>query len=194
MQWSLRAGLACLVLGAVSCGSVGDVVRQDELRVERPGARAVVVVFSRTGNTARAGLAMAEALGCDFQRLVDAETVVEPPMATEVEHEGLAVRPATLDLTGYDLVLLGAPIWYWEPAAPIRAFTESSDLAGKRVGLFFTYKGGVRDCEIEAWREQVRSRGGEVVTTIAIDRDEIPAGKTVSDYARELAAEGRRTW
>ncbi len=45
-------------------------------------------------------------------------------------------------LDGYDIVFVGAPIWYGTYAAPLMTFFDSNKLAGKTIVPFCTHGGG----------------------------------------------------
>lgn len=48
----------------------------------------------------------------------------------------LADMPAELD--SYDMILLGTPNWFNTIARPVASFLASSNLSGKKIGLFFS--------------------------------------------------------
>ena len=58
---------------------------------------------------------------------------------SEGKHPALVDVP---DLSGYDIVFLGSPIWYGTYAPPVATFLDSDKLAGKVVAPFCTHGGG----------------------------------------------------
>ena len=61
---------------------------------------------------------------------------------TSVEMDDPACRPAIAgelpDLTGYDTVLIGYPIWWGDAPRILSTFVESVDLTDKTLAVFFT--------------------------------------------------------
>jgi flavodoxin len=53
-----------------------------------------------------------------------------------------ALRPLDFDPAGYDLLILGAPVWAGSPAPPAASFLRTVDLRGKRAALFCCHAGG----------------------------------------------------
>ena len=48
------------------------------------------------------------------------------------------IAPTKLVPTGYDLLVIGTPIWAWRPTPAIRTYIVNNDFSGKKVALFFT--------------------------------------------------------
>ena len=148
-------------------------VPDSDRHVDRESDLAVVIVHSHSTNTARMGMAIAQALDADFYWL-----------ATGADERGdPVVTPATIDLSPYPIVFIGSPIWYGMQTKYINAFTDNNDLTGKRVVLFNTYGGHMRDDFPGIWMDRVVSAGGQVVDHIAVAR----AGKTQEEVNIEIA-------
>lgn len=135
----------------------------------RPGAHTLVVVHSRSGHTAAAALELAKRLDASYLRLVTPSGAGDSFWKTPNRNTRVSYS-AQIDLTPYDLIVLGSPIWYWRPTAFIYSFIRDRDLSGKRVVLLYTNEGGLSSQAIPEWRELVESRGGRVVDVIGIDR------------------------
>jgi len=58
-------------------------------------------------------------------------TGYEPPLKSMIE-----------DITSYDLLFLGSPIWWGTMAPPVATFLSDNDLAGKTILPFCTHGGG----------------------------------------------------
>ena len=76
---------------------------------------------------------MAEPYPLDIQRVAEQskyelETGEFPPL--------LAEPP---DMSNYDLILVGGPVWWNTVTAPVMSFLERTDFVGRSVGLFSTY-------------------------------------------------------
>lgn len=143
--------LALLVTG---CGS--DTAAADEKAaptVEKgTNGKILVAYFSATGTTRQAAQIVAERTKGD---LLEIEPVTpytaedlnyrdESTRAT-VEQKDESARPAikntNVDLSGYDVVFIGYPIWWGKAPRACYTFVEANSLAGKTVIPFATSLG-----------------------------------------------------
>ena len=51
------------------------------------------------------------------------------------------IKPINVDLSQYDTIILGTPVWWYTFAPAVKTFIESNDLAGKTIYLFATNGG-----------------------------------------------------
>jgi flavodoxin len=71
------------------------------------------------------------------------------------------------DLSGYGVVLVGSPVWWFGLAGPARAFVSKADLSGKRTGLFVTHGGGGPSKSLDAARKLNPEAGFVSVLSVA---------------------------
>lgn len=112
----------------------------------------LVAYFSPTGTTKRAAQHIAKALEADLYE-IRPETPytsgdlnwMDKHSRTTIEMSDPASRPAMAgdvpDVSGYDTVFLGFPIWWYVEPKIVDTFLESCDLSGKRVIPFATSGG-----------------------------------------------------
>ena len=120
--------------------------------------KALVAYFSASGVTARAAKALAEAAGAALFE-IEAEPLYTKAdlnwmnkksrssveMADEACRPPMAAQPG--DLTDYDVVFIGFPVWWYTAPRIINTFIESVDLRGKAIAVFATSGGsGVEKC------------------------------------------------
>jgi len=188
------AGIAA-VLGAGACTPPAEVVSPADLRATVPGARAVVVVYSRTGHTARVARGLARGLGADYVRVLGRGGEGDSWFSTPGWTADLPTTPERIDAAPYDLVLIGGPIWYWRPSALTGSILRRSDLRGKRVVLFYTFEGGAMSSATEATlRGWVEARGGVVRDVVGIDRKALGKEVDPAVEAERIARERRVRW
>jgi flavodoxin len=53
-----------------------------------------------------------------------------------------ALKPCTVDIGNYDLIILGAPVWAGAPALMMASFLKQTKITGKKVALFCSHGGG----------------------------------------------------
>lgn len=118
---------------------------------EVPAAERYLIVYcSRSGNTATVAAYLQQQLGGDLLEVEPATPYEEDyqAMLTRAQEELDAIRegryPAITtegdNLSEYDVVLVGYPIWFGSMATPMQAFLHghAGRLAGKRIALFAT--------------------------------------------------------
>lgn len=122
--------------------------------------KSLIVYYSLTENT--------KAVAEEIQKQVNGELIrietVEP--YPEVYDEVLDVVEAQrdagelptivkqdVDLSAYDSIFLGTPIWFGEPALPMEKWISENELAGKRIYPFFTSGSSSINESMERYRE-----------------------------------------
>ena len=114
--------------------------------------KVLVAYFSATGTTAAAAKKLAEAAGADIYEIKPAVPYTKEDLnwmnknsRSSVEMSDKSSRPAladtSADISAYDTILLGFPIWWYIAPTIINTFLESYDFAGKKIVLFATSGG-----------------------------------------------------
>lgn len=108
----------------------------------------LVAYFSATGTTEQVAQQAAEILGADIYEIVPEEPYTEADLAyytggrADQEQDDPSARPAingsVEDMSQYDTVLLGYPIWHGQAPRIISTFLESYDFAEKTIIPFCT--------------------------------------------------------
>ncbi len=111
--------------------------------------RSIIIYYSYTGNTKKVAEALAEYLQkkgeVNLLRLkaLDESTSFFGQAARAFRHKKARIAPAEWELSSYDLICLGTPVWAFAPAPAINAYLEKcSGLEGKPVLIFTTYGSG----------------------------------------------------
>lgn len=115
-------------------------------------AKALVAYFSASGVTRRAAKALAEAAKADLYEIVPAEPYTSADLdwmdkqsRSTVEMNDEACRPAFAgkapDLSGYDMVFVGFPVWWYVEPRIIDTFLEACDFTGQTLVPFATSGG-----------------------------------------------------
>lgn len=123
----------------INTGNTDD-VQYDENR------KILVAYFSATGNTQRLAQQIISATGADAFRIEAAEPYAANPYddSDRIQNESYNdLRPAVAvlpdNIEDYDVIFVGSPIWWHNPAMVVCTFLESYDLKDKIIVLFFTY-------------------------------------------------------
>ena len=112
----------------------------------------LVAYFSATGTTARAARELAEAIGADLFEIAPAQPYTSADLnwndknsRSSREMADEKRRPAVAgdapDMSRYDTVFLGFPIWWYVEPRIVDTFLEAHDLSGKTIVPFATSGG-----------------------------------------------------
>ncbi|WP_232450506.1 flavodoxin family protein [Burkholderia ubonensis] len=103
----------------------------------------LVVFYSRTGTTRRAGAALATMLHADVEEIVETHSRIGPFGFLRSLVEAINRKPAEIaaskrDPSAYDLVVIGTPVWAGSVSSPVRlSRCKSAAAAARRVLLQF---------------------------------------------------------
>ncbi len=117
--------------------------------VAAPESHILVVYFSATGTTRGVAEKLAEGLSADLYEIVPEVPYTDADLnynnsksRTSVETDDPSCRPAIAgelpDLTAYNTVLIGYPIWWGDAPRIVSNFVENVDLTDKTMAVFFT--------------------------------------------------------
>lgn len=137
----------------------------------------LVAYFSATGTTARVARAVAKASGADLfeispQLPYSAADLnwTNPKSRCCLEHKDPSCRPAlaekTPDMTQYEVLLLGFPIWWGVSPRPVDTFLEQINGFKGRVIVFATSGGSsVHDTleQLKAWYPQLQVESAKLL-------------------------------
>ena len=115
-------------------------------------AKALVAYFSASGTTAKVAKDLAAATGADLFEIVPEQPYTHADLnwnnkssRSSVEMNDEAYRPAIAgevsDMTAYDTVFVGFPVWWYVEPRIIDTFLEAYDFAGKVIVPFATSGG-----------------------------------------------------
>ena len=115
-------------------------------------AKALVAYFSASGRTAKVAEKLAAAMGADSYEIKPEVKYTKADLnwmnknsRSSVEMNDKNFRPAIItddvDVSGYDTIYLGFPIWWYVAPTLINTFLEAYDFAGKKIVLFATSGG-----------------------------------------------------
>ena len=108
-----------------------------------------VAYFSATGKTAKVADKLAAAIGADIYEIKPEVKYTKADLnwmnkksSSSVEMNDKSFRPAIItgnvDLSDYDTIYLGFPIWWYVAPTVINTFLETYDFTGKKIVLFAT--------------------------------------------------------
>lgn len=112
--------------------------------------KALIAYYSYRGNTKRIAELIAKETGADTLRI---ETVVPYEGSyNKVVNQGQdevnagycpAIKPLSIDLSKYDTIILGTPVWWYTFAPAMHTFLKSQNRSGKTIYPFATNGGWI---------------------------------------------------
>lgn len=115
-------------------------------------SKKLVAYFSASGTTAKVAQTLAQAAGADLYEIKPQAPYSRADLnwqdkrsRSSIEMNDNSSRPAIvtgdLDVSAYDTILLGFPIWWYVAPTIINTFLETYDFSGKSIILFATSGG-----------------------------------------------------
>jgi flavodoxin len=126
------------------------------------------IYHSETGNTHSVMEALSKATGADLIRVRDLAgygTVTMYILGAPRAHKGTCaeIDPDAIDLSGYDLAILGTPVWASRPTPAANAMIRAlKNCSGKKAVLVCTSR-STTGKTLALMEDQVKERGMEVV-------------------------------
>lgn len=146
--------------------------------------KALVIYYSQTGNTKEVAKNIACGLGeTDVEtKLVPIERSQKKDYSTNVEEAKRGVEakiePTETDLSEYELVCLGTPIWSSAPATPVNGYLAKCEgVEGTDILCFATHGGGGPGDTFKLMKSKLEGKGGKVLSTFALSSKEVSTKK-----------------
>ena len=128
---------AIVALTAASCCSKSNV------------PKALVLYYSLTGNTKAVAEEIANRLGADIEEIVcvnpydtNFQACIQRCMQEREQGVIPDIQPVKADLSQYDVIFIGYPVWFGTYAPPIDKYLLTEDLSGKKIVPFCTFGSG----------------------------------------------------
>ena len=148
----------------------------------------MVLYYSRTGKTAITANAIADKISADIIEIKDLKGrkgfIGYMKAALDARSmKTTPIEPNTVNVTDYDTIYLGSPVWAGKPAPAINTIIKNSEIRGKDVILFVTLGGNNYENVMDSMSKEVQAEGGNVIKTIAVTKS---GNKTESDIVNEI--------
>lgn len=106
--------------------------------------KTLLVYYSFTGNTKIIADKIKERIHCDVLELKpkipflidDYQKIVDEWQSNESTKKEVPIEDINIDLTDYDKVIIGTPVWWYTITPVMRSFLNKYDLSNKKVYAF----------------------------------------------------------
>jgi flavodoxin len=151
--------------------------------------KALVVYYSRTGNTRAIAESVREVLGADIQEIKDMKDRSGffgfiGGMIDSRKHPITEISPREVNIKDYGLIVIGSPGWGVKLTPAINTFISKTDFTGKKVVLFGVASARMQQKTLDEYSKVITSRGGKVINTFII--------KTLFINREEMKAEAKK--
>ena len=129
-----------VALTAASCGT-------NKQETQTP--KTLVLYYSLTGNTQAVAEEIANRLGADIEGIAcvdpydtNFQACIQRCMQEREQGALPDIQPVNADLSQYDIIFIGYPVWFGTYAPPVITFLNNADLSGKKIVPFCTFGSG----------------------------------------------------
>jgi len=112
--------------------------------------KTAVIYYSYNGTSAHVAEIIKAELNADIFRIETLDSKKRKGFSLILWGGGQVVRgkkpplkPLSVNINAYDLVILGTPVWAGSPAPAIVSFLSMNSIAGKKIALFCCHGGGM---------------------------------------------------
>ncbi|MDR2490129.1 MAG: NAD(P)H-dependent oxidoreductase [Spirochaetaceae bacterium] len=112
-------------------------------------AKTAVIYFSATGSTEQVATEVQKALKAEIFKIevekpypTDDKQLRDAVAAEQKDKKWPAIKKSAFDVSKYDILVIGSPVWNSSVSSPVVSFLNATDLGGKKVYLFGTCSGG----------------------------------------------------
>ena len=126
-----------------------------------------IVYHSETGNTKKVAEAVAKATGAVLIPVKDTANyskITMYLMGTSRARKGekAVIEPATIDVSAYDLVIVGSPVWAWKPTPAANAAVAALTGCEGKKGMVFATCGGKAGETLPIMEKALSAKGVKV--------------------------------
>ena len=140
----LMLALTVVAMASASCGT-----KKNAETSEKETPKMLVVYYSQTGNTKALAEEIAKKTGADIEEIEavnpydgDFDATIARCMQEREAGTTVEIKPIKANIADYDIIFVGAPVWFGVFAPPMLTFLSQVDLSGKKVVPFCTFGSG----------------------------------------------------
>ena len=145
----LMLAMTIVAMGAASCGSSNEEQKEanpESMKVEQ---KVLVLYYSQYGHTKTLAEEIAKKTGADIEAIEavkpydgDFDATIARCMQEREAGTVCEIRPVKANVADYDVIFVGAPVWFGVFAPPMLTYLDQVDLSGKKVVPFCTFGSG----------------------------------------------------
>ncbi|MDO5851431.1 MAG: flavodoxin [Methanobacteriaceae archaeon] len=140
--------------------------------------KSIVIYYSRTGNTKEVANIIKDRLGSDLVEIksfdsYDGTVGFIKGGFNAFRNSKTKITPNTVNLSEYDLVFVGTPVWASKPTPMINSILSNCDFSNKKIITYITTAGSGAESTHNSMKTLIESNGGTVFDSFSvIEKDE----------------------
>ena len=153
---------------------------------EKPVKKSLVVYYSVTATTQKAAECIQQKIGADIVALqtkdaypTDFQQIIQRSQQEMKDSVLPEMLPLDIDLSAYDTIFVGYPIWFGTYALPMKSWLSQADLKGKVIVPFCTFGSG-------GYKQGIRSA---LIDKLSVVVDEMLIGLGMKEGEKEVKAD-----
>jgi len=172
---SITAILIGLFLFIAGCQQASSPVSAEPEFVQgsQNTSKALVLYYSRTGDTRVVARTIQEVLDCDLQEIIDLKDRSGikgffggmQDVSNKVKAD---IKPETLNLEAYELIFICSPVWGMQFSPAITTFMSTIDFKDKKIVLAAVARMNMKAEKLDKLKQEISSQGGEVIKDFVI--------------------------
>ena len=155
--------------------------------------RACVIFYSYSGVTRGVAEGIRNASGCD---LIEVRTTTPYSSFTAYTTGVLRSRkrtcdpiePAEIDVSAYDLLIVGTPVWAWKPSPAINAAVQALRGCEGKMAVIFTTCSNQPGEALPILSKELADRGVRVMAEISLDAEDTKNPDAGGELLRQIIA------
>jgi Flavodoxins len=142
--------------------------------------KALIAYYSRTGKTEKVGkiigdLLSGEGVHVEFEKIapLKADGLLKSSFKALLGME-VPILNTNLDVSGFDLVIVGSPVWAGQSTPPVNSYLEDiKGMNGKKAGVFVTTATGRGNGVVKDISGRILGIGGKTVAQSVVSIDDL---------------------
>ncbi|MGC9314083.1 MAG: flavodoxin family protein [bacterium] len=137
-------------------------------------AKALVVYYSRTGNTREMAKKIAAELNCEIEEIIDKTDRSGIFGYIYAGYQAMRKKLSPIETprknpADYDILIIGTPVWGFTLAPPIRTYLKANSGVARKIAFFCSMDGSGDEKTFKALEE---AAGQKPVATLSTDKHE----------------------
>lgn len=187
--------LAIVIAESVIVGIDSYQYHQNQKLIERfhqtqEKSKTLVVFFSRSGNTEVMARQIAKIKNADVLPLKSDRNKIgfigHIQALKDARNTTADIVPKQVDLSQYDTIYIGSPIWLYSPAPQIYEFAKHNDFKDKKVILFNSMNSKFEQSYIDNFAKIIHANGGKFEKHIYIIRGRMGQQMGQDEFLKEI--------
>ncbi|MDD1664455.1 MAG: NAD(P)H-dependent oxidoreductase [Methanomicrobiales archaeon] len=146
-----------------------------------------IIYHSETGNTKNVAEAVAKATGATLVPVKDLANYNKITMyliGASRAHKGekAAIEPSRIDVSAHDLIVVGSPVWAWNPTPAANAAIAALSGCEEKKGMVFATCGGKPGETLAIMRKALEERKVKVEGSFSFSRKELGDAKRIGEF------------